>query len=82
MCVGVCVCMWVFISFHCKALTEQNNKCNVRVQVSDGMLWKYFCIKDLFRRVKDIHRKNLQAGNCAKECQLNRAKPREVKDNS
>ena len=29
--------------------------------------------------VKDIHRKKLQAGNCAKECQLNLAKPRKVK---
>ena len=45
--------------------TEQNNKCNARVQVSDCMLWKYFCIKDLRLRVKDIHRKNLQAYNSA-----------------
>ena len=28
------------------------------------------------------HRQNLQAGNCAKECQLNWAKSQEVKDNS
>ena len=26
------------------------------------------------------HKKNFQAGNCSKECQLNRAKPRELKD--
>ena len=29
-----------------------------------------------------LHRKNLQAGSCAKERQLNREKPREVEDNS
>ena len=32
--------------------------------------------------VKDNHRKNLQAGNCGEECQLNRAKPGEVKGSS
>ena len=46
------------------------------------MMWKYFCIKYLCPRAKDNHRKNLQAMNFAKKCQLNRAKPQKVKDNS
>ena len=52
------------------------------VQVSDGMLRKYFRVKYLCRHVIDNHSRNLQAGNCAKECQLNHAKPQEIKDNS
>ena len=44
-CAGMC-CLFPF-------LTEQN-KCNTRVQVSDSMLWKYFCIKGLCLRVNDI----------------------------
>ena len=35
----------------------------------------YFC-------VKENHRNNLQASNCAKECHLNWAEAREVKDKS
>ena len=46
------------------------------------MMLKYFRIKYLFLGLKDIHRKNLQAGNCAKEWQLNQRKPKEVKLNS
>ena len=41
---------------------------------------KYLC-----RHAKDNqmnHGRNLQAGNCAKECQLNWEKPLEVKDNT
>ena len=49
-------------------MTEQNKKCNARIHATDGMLRKYSCIKDLCLRLKDIHRKNLSAGNCAKEC--------------
>ena len=45
-------------------------------------LRKFFCIKDLCLHFKDSHRKNLKTENCVKECQLNRAKPRELKDNS
>ena len=43
---------------------------------------KYFRIKYLFLGLKDIHRKKIQAGNCAKEWQLNQRKPQEVKINS
>ena len=76
----MCVCL---LPFTVKAfLPEQNNKFNARVQFSDGMLGKYFCIKYLYRHVIDNYSRNLQAGNCAKECQLKRAKPREVKENS
>ena len=46
------------------------------------MLWKFFYIKNIWLRVKEVHEKNLQAASCAKECQLNRAKPREVKGGS
>ena len=49
-------------------------------EVSDSMLWKYFCVKYICGLVKGNHRKNLQT--VKKECQLNRAKPPEVKDNS
>ena len=85
--VCVCVCVCVFISFHRNCFWLNKNKCNAWVQVSDGMLRKYLCIKYLLikyfcRHVIGNHRRNLQGGNCAKECQLSRAKPREVKDNS
>ena len=46
------------------------------------MLYKYFCVKGFCLCVTDIHRKNLQGGHCAKECQLNREKPGEVKGKS
>ena len=52
------------------------------VQVSDAMLRKYFCFKYLCRHVIDNHSRNLRAGNCTKECQLNRAEPGESKENS
>ena len=52
------------------------------VQVSDGMLRKYCCVKYLCCHVIENDNRNLKAGNCAKECQLNWAEPREVKDNS
>ena len=57
------------VSVTCSGLlTEENNKCNARNQVSDGML--------------DKHSKDLQASNCAKERQLIRAETQEVKGNS
>ena len=40
--------------------------------------FKYWSFKDFLNIGR---RKNLQAGNYAKECHLNRAKPREVKNN-
>ena len=46
------------------------------------MMLKYFRIKYLFLGLKDSHRKKIQAGNCAKEWQLNQRKPQEVKINS
>ena len=78
-------CLSVFISFHRRSfswLKKKNNNCNASVQVSDGMLYKYCCIKGFCLRVTDIHRKNLQGGHCAKECQLNREKLGEVKGKS
>ena len=76
-CVRVCLCYFLPLRL---LLTEQN-KCNARVQLTKGMMWKYFCIKYLCSRAKDNHRKNLQAMNF-KLCQLNWTKPQKVKDNS
>ena len=83
-CVCVCACVCLFISFHRKDFSWMNKTINVvsQVQASDGMLRKYFCVKYLCRHVIDNHSRNLQASNCAKECQLNREEPREAKDNS
>ena len=69
---SMCACVCLFPSTISFFLTEQSNKCNVRVQVTDGMLRKYFWIKDFCVHIKDYHRKNLQTSNCAKESQLNR----------
>ena len=63
-------------------LTEQNNKCNARDEASNSLLRKYFCVGLHYRHVIDNHRREFQASNCAKECQLNWAEPREVKQNS
>ena len=59
LCVGVCMCLFPFTvkTF----LTEQNNKCNARVQVSDGMLTKSFCVKYLYRHVIENHNRDLEA---------------------
>ena len=82
--VYICVCVCVCISFQRKSFSWMNKtiKFNARDQVSDGMLQKYICIKYLYLRVKENHKKNLQAGNCAKECQLNWENRRKVKNNS
>ena len=34
-------------------MTKQNNKCNARVLINDGMLLKYFCVKDLSLRLQE-----------------------------
>ena len=76
---SVCISLCLF-SFTLKVLLiEQSNKSTVKVQVTNGMLKKEG-IKHLYFRVKDNHRKNLQASNCPEECQWNRTKPQEVKD--
>ena len=76
-------CLWVYLCFSFfkrKSFSWQSKtiKCNTRVWVSDGMLRKFFCIKDLCLRVKETH---LQTGNCAKERKLNRVMPQELKGN-
>ena len=78
----VCVCVYLFPFTVNLLLTGQNNKCNARDWVSDGMLRKYLSVKGLYRHIIDNHSRDLQASNCIKECQLNRAEPREVIDNS
>ena len=64
-------------------MTEQNNECNARDQVSDGMLRKLLWVKFLRRHFINNHSRDLRASNCSRKTgQLNRAEPREVKDNS
>ena len=67
--VCVCVCVCVCVSFHRRGFSWLNKTINVmpEVQVSDGMLQKYFCVKYLCRHVLDNHNRNLQVVNCAKE---------------
>ena len=73
-CVCLCMCVYiyicVFISFRCKGF-------RLNKMFSEFFCGKYLCHHDI-----DNHSRNLEAGNCAKECQSNRAKPREGKDNS
>ena len=74
-CVCVCVCVCVYVCLFPFTLTiEQNNKCNARVQVSDSVLRKYFCIKNLYLRVKENHRKNLHDSNFAKRVSIKSGK--------
>ena len=63
-------------------MTEQNNKCNARDQASDVVLLKYICVKNLRRHVIDNYSSDLQTSKRSKQCQLNREKLREIKDNS
>ena len=43
---------------------------------------KYFYVKYLCCYLTDNYSRNLQASNCAKVCQLNRAEPQDVKNDS
>ena len=47
-----CVCVCVSLRRKGLFLTEQNNKYSARVLIGDGMLLKYFCIKDLCLHVQ------------------------------
>ena len=49
-------------------VTEQSNKCNARDQVRDGVLRKYYCVKNLCHHVIGNHSRDPQDTNCAKEC--------------
>ena len=79
-CVCVCVCVY-FLPLWGLLLTEQNNKCNARDQVSDVVLRKLLCVKYLRHHVIDNQSRDLPASNCAR-ASIRRAEPREVKDNS
>ena len=74
-CACTFACMCVF--FHRKGFSWLNKRkeCNARVQVSDGILWKCFRIKDLCLCVKENYKNNLQASNCAKMCEANLVRP-------
>ena len=63
-------------------MTEQNSKYNARDEASNSLLRKYFCVNLHYRQVIDNNSREFQASNCAKECRLNWAEPREVKHNS
>ena len=82
-CMRACVPVCVFISFHRKGFSWLNKTLNVvpEVQVRDYMLRKYFCVKYFCRQIIDNHSRDLQANNCANDCQSNWAEPREVKNN-
>ena len=93
-CVFVCVCVCVrararvsvcvVIYFHRKGFSWRNKTINVMPEIRPAMLcWANIsCVKNLCRHVIDNHNRDLQVSNCAKDCRLNRAEPREVKDNS
>ena len=76
-----CVCVCSF-PFTVKASPNRTKQLILEAQISDGMLRKFFCAKYLCLHVIDNHSRNLQASICAKECQLNREEPQEVKGNS
>ena len=73
-------------TFTVKAFPNWTKRYPARVQITDAtndvMLRKYLCIKDLHLCFRDVHKKSFQAGKCLNKCQLNRAKPRQVKGNS
>ena len=77
----VCVRICVFISFLCKGFSWLSK---INVMFRSAMLcWgNKFYAKYLCSHVIDNHSRDLQASCYIKECQLNRAKLREVKDNS
>ena len=70
---AVCVC-------HRKDFFWLNKtKCFDRILVSYVMLRKYLCVKDLHRHSRtfiEIHKENLQTGNCAKAWK--HANPRQI----
>ena len=84
-CVCVCVCVWVrvCISFHRKGFSwlKENNKCNDRDQASYVVLRKLLCVKNLCRHVTDNISGTFKLAT-VQECQLNRAEPRKVKEDS
>ena len=80
LCVCVCVCVCLF-PLTAKASPDWTKWSIFQRYVSDGILREYLCQKPL-SHVIDNHNSSLQASNCARECQLNRVEPREVKDNS
>ena len=53
--VCVCVCVCVFISLHRKDFSWLNKTIDVmpEIQVSDGMLKKYFCVKFPIKNAKN-----------------------------
>ena len=70
-----------------KIMTFPNKIVTVSVLLAAALLLDFCCgsisVSRTFTSIsKDIHKKNLQAGNYAKECQLNRARPRELEDKS
>ena len=78
-CVCVCVCacvggwVWVCVYFLSPLrllLTEKDNKCNARAQVSNGMLRKFFSIKCLCRHVKYNHASYLKGTNFCEFCRF------------
>ena len=92
-CVCVCVCVCVRVRVHVRVCVcifsstvkaspgWNKNECNARDQASDVVLRKLFCVKYLRRQVIDNHSRDLKLAT-VQECQLNRAEPQEIKENS
>ena len=61
-----CVC--VYVSFHRRGFSwlKQNNRCIARDQVSDVMLGKLLCFKNICCHVIDSYSRDLQTSNCAR----------------
>ena len=83
LCVCVCVCVCVFINFHRKG-SPWLSKANVMPEFRSAMLCRgNNSVPNTFvATAKAIIAGTFKLAKCAKKCQLNRAKPREVKDNS
>ena len=81
--VCVCVCVCVFINFHRKG-SPWLNKTNVMPEFRSAMLcWGNNSVPSTFvATAKTIVAGTFKLAKCVKKCQLNRAKPWEVKDNS
>ena len=80
-CVCVCVCMWweCVCVYLCVCLFYFIVMPEFRAAM---VCCEYFFLEDFYLCITDIHKKNFQDDNCAKEFQLNQAMPQKVKDNS
>ena len=89
-CVRACVCVCVFISFHLKAFSWLNKTINIMPQFRSAMVYcgNISASRDFASGPKTISRRTFKlvtvqkSANWTGQCQVNREKPREIKDNS